>query len=313
MNRPQTCVPPGRLIRSATVSSQAPLETQAVYQTRRRPDTSKLHRAGAGWKRMLVLTLVWSALASPWGDRTAGAMDEDRDAAQLLQQARKADAEQKPQQAERLLTELIERAGDQHPEAYYWRGRARFQLHRVAASVEDFDKYVALRPELASRQWERGIACYYAKQYQKGADQFKLYQTYHDNDVENSVWRFLCMAPVDGVVEARAALLPIRNDRRVPMMQIYELFGGKLKPADVLQAVQRDEPAPEVLSGRLFYARLYLGLYYEVHGEPKLARQYILLAADKHRDDQRINRYMWAVADVHAARYRKPSEADRAP
>ncbi|MCH8194972.1 MAG: hypothetical protein IIB12_02755, partial [Chloroflexi bacterium] len=82
----------------------------------------------------------------------------------------------------------------------------------IDASVVDFDKYVALRPKAESRQWERGISDYYAKKYKQGAKQFELYQTYHDNDVENSTWRYLCMARTEGVEAARNALATVDRD-----------------------------------------------------------------------------------------------------
>lgn len=186
--------------------------------------------------------------------------------------------------------------------AWYLRGREHFRLGKIRESVADFDRYVELAPDRASRQWERGIALYYAGQYKRGAEQFELYQTYHDNDVENSVWRFLCMVPDVGVKKARAVMLPIRNDRRVPMMQVFDLYRGKIEPADVLKTATADDPPQAVLAGRLFYANLYLGLYYEVLGEEKLARQYILLAADKKNATARVNRYMWDVARIHAER-----------
>ena len=93
--------------------------------------------------------------------------------------------------------------------AYYLRGRENFRLGEIKKSVADFDKYVELRPRLESRQWERGIAYYYAGEFKKGAEQFELYQTYHDNDVENSVWRYLCIARSVGVDKARSVMLPI--------------------------------------------------------------------------------------------------------
>lgn len=189
--------------------------------------------------------------------------------------------------------------------AYYVRGRAYFQAGQISKSVSDFDKYVELRPDRESRQWERGIAMYYAGEYQRGADQFKLYQTFHDNDVENSTWRYLCLAKISGVEKARATMLPIKNDRRVPMMQIYDMYRGRLKPEDVLAACRQGDPSAEALSGRLFYARLYLGLYYESLGKSELARRYILLAADEHKKTQTINRYMYDVARIHAELLRK--------
>jgi lipoprotein NlpI len=88
-------------------------------------------------------------------------------------------------------------------------------------------------------------------------------------------------------------------------MEIYRLYRGELKPEDVLESVRRGDPSPEELSGRLFYARLYLGLYYEVQKDIPQARKYILLAANEHRDSRRINRYMWDVARIHAQQFNK--------
>jgi hypothetical protein len=53
------------------------------------------------------------------------------------------------------------------------------------------------------------------------------------------------MAPGVGVEKARAALMPIRNDRRVPMMQIYAMFRGQLEPAGVLKAAAAGTPSKE--------------------------------------------------------------------
>ena len=45
-----------------------------------------------------------------------------------------------------------------------------------------------------------------------------------------------------GVDKARAGILKIGRDRRVPMMEVYALFAGKAQPADVLAAAKRGEP-----------------------------------------------------------------------
>jgi lipoprotein NlpI len=96
-------------------------------------------------------------------------------------------------------------------------------------------------------------------------------------------------------------MLPIRDDRRVPMMQIYDLYRGKLQPADVLKAIDADQPTADVRRSRAFYAHLYLGLYYEVAKEHALAKKYIDLAADPElAKNPGLNRYMWDVARVHA-------------
>ena len=186
------------------------------------------------------------------------------------------------------------------PTLHYLRGRVQFRLGQFEASVKSFDAYVKAAPKAESRQWERGISMYYAAQYKRGAEQFELYQTFHDQDVENSVWRFLCMVPDTGVKKARAVMLPIENDRRIPMMKVFEMYRGTATPDDMLKDAERGEPDAKTLKGRLFYAHLYLGLYYEVLKKDEQARKYIKLAADKSLiGHPGINTYMWDVARVH--------------
>jgi lipoprotein NlpI len=184
--------------------------------------------------------------------------------------------------------------------AWYLRGRANFCAGKIAESVADFDQHVKLSPDAESRQWERGIAYYYAGEFAKGAKQFELYQTYHDQDVENSVWRYLCVAKEQGVEAAVKNMLPIERDPRIPMMTIYDLYRGKAKPEAVLTAARAGEPLAAELNSRLFYAHLYLGLWYEAAGKAEEAREH-LLAAEKHK----ISHYMWDVAHVHAEKLRK--------
>jgi len=184
--------------------------------------------------------------------------------------------------------------------AWYLRGREHFRAGKIAESVADFDKYVQLEPQAENKQWERGISYYYAGDFAKGAKQFEDYQKFHDQDVENSVWRYLCIARSSGVEKARATLLPITSDPRVPMMQIYGLYQGKLKPDEVLAAANASPPNRELHNQRVFYAHLYIGLWHEAAGQADEAKKHIL-EAEKHK----IAHYMWDVARVHAERLRK--------
>jgi lipoprotein NlpI len=216
----------------------------------------------------------------------------------LLQKAAQASARGDSGQAIGVLTEVIAKNPKQSL-AHYLRGRENFRAGKIKESVSDLDKHVELAtaqdPKAEARQWERGISYYYAGDFEKGAKQFELYQTFHNQDVENSTWRYLCVARTEGVEKARQNLLPISDDRRVPMMQIYDLYRGKLKPADVLAAAEAGEPGKESLNRQLFYAHLYIGLWHEVAGEKALAKKHIL-EAEKHK----IGHYMWDVAHVHA-------------
>jgi lipoprotein NlpI len=229
--------------------------------------------------------------------------DQREEARELLAQAQASADRGESEAAVKAATEAIEKDGSL-ASAYYLRGRERFKLSQFQESVADFDRYVELVPQEASRQWERGIAFYYAGEYAKGAEQFALYQTFHNADVENAAWRYLCAAKSEGIEKARESLLPIENDRRVPMMEIYRLYKGEATPDDVLKAAHAGDPDEQELAGRLFYARLYLGLYYEAAGQNDLARKYLLVAADEHAETRAINRYMYDVARVHAQKLR---------
>ena len=228
----------------------------------------------------------------------------------LLDQATAAANRGRSAEAVRLASQAIDR-NPQLADAFYLRGRERFRLGKVDESVTDFDRYVALKPQVESRQWERGIAYYYARQYKQGAEQFELYQTFHDNDVENSVWRYLCMVPTAGVDKARSVMLPIKDDRRPGMMQVYDLFRGKLEPEHLLIEFHKGNPNAEQLAGRLFYAYLYLGLYYESLGNKQQAEKYIKLAANPQlAENPNLNSYMWAVAHIHKQRLHDQQTAD---
>src|SRR6266536_960616 len=185
--------------------------------------------------------------------------------------------------------------------AFYHRGEENFKLGRIKESAADFDKFVELSPDQAPKLWQRGISLYYAGRYEDGQRQFELHQTINSNDVENAVWHFLCVARRSGIDKARAALLKIENDPRVPMMQIYALYAGKGSAEEVMKAATASKSSPNELNERLFYAHLYLGLYFDVAANEKMAREHIVQAAELFKADN----YMGDVARIHAALMRQ--------
>jgi lipoprotein NlpI len=180
-------------------------------------------------------------------------------------------------------------------DAYDRRGSEHFKLGHLTESLADFDRYLELRPDDRPRHWKRGITCYYLGKFDEGKKQFEGYEKVDTNDVENAVWHFLCNARATNVEKARAAMLKIGQDKRVPMMKVYDLYLGKAKPDDVLAVVKEGDPKGDELTERLFYAHLYLGLYYEVQGDKKKALEHLSTATD----DYKIGHYMWDVAHVH--------------
>jgi lipoprotein NlpI len=197
-------------------------------------------------------------------------------------------------EAVKALARVIE-LDPANAEAFDQRGSAHFKAGKVVESAKDFDRYLELRPKEFNGHWRRGISLYYAGRYEEGRKQFVGYEQVDTNDVENAVWHFLCVARKDGVDKARASILKIGKDRRVPMMAVYELFQGKRKPEEVLKVVEEGNPPMKERDFRLFYAHLYLGLYSEVTGDTQLALKHLNEAVSKPRPHP----YMWDVARVH--------------
>jgi tetratricopeptide (TPR) repeat protein len=171
------------------------------------------------------------------------------------------------------------------------RGEQHFTHARIAEAVADFDRQVQLLPDRAAEHWQRGIAYYYAKDYERGARQFELHQTVNPQDVENAAWHFLCMVrtPEGSVEAAQKKLFPVTGDSRVPMSQIQQMFGGVLSPEDVLRAGE------EAGGAARFYADLYVGLYYEALGRNDESLRLLSRAAD---DPAARKNYMGDVARV---------------
>jgi lipoprotein NlpI len=278
---------------------------------------------------------TWLVFLGVMGVLTMGpSSGEAETVEELLRAGRAALAEGKTEEALRLADKVVEQAPND-PQGYLLRGLAHegarrpaeaiaaydkvlalepknaaalnrrgsehFKLGHIKESIRDFDRFIELRPDEEAGHWKRGISHYYAGMFDAGARQFEGYEKVDTNDVENAVWHFLCVARKDGIDKARQRLLKIGNDKRVPMMKVYELFAGRAQPADVLAVATAGNPAGEELKSRLFYAHLYLGLYYEVAGDKKRAAEHMAEAAGKYR----IGHYMGDVAHVHHERLRK--------
>ena len=180
-------------------------------------------------------------------------------------------------------------------EAWTHRGGEHFKLGHIKESIADFKKYIELVPQQAPYHWQLGIAYYYAGQFENGRKQFELHQTVNSNDVENAVWHFLCVARANGIEQARKTLIPIKSDARIPMMQVHALFAGKAQPEDVLKTASDEKKSKTQLDRQLFYAHLYLGLYFEAAGDDSKAHDHITKAAGQYRPKD----YMGDVAEVH--------------
>jgi lipoprotein NlpI len=165
-----------------------------------------------------------------------------------------------------------------------------FRNGRIMESAGGFDRLAKMAPRDAPHLWQRGIALYYAGRWADCRAQFESHRTVNPNDVENAAWHFLCVAKAEGMAKARAALLPVGPDGRVPMREVYGMFQGRLTAEQVL------EKAGEEPEGQ-FYGHLYVGLYCEAAGKTECAREHIRKAAEERYS---AGGYMHMVAVVHS-------------
>jgi lipoprotein NlpI len=183
------------------------------------------------------------------------------------------------------------------------RGMARFKLGQMSGAVADFDQANEFDPKFAPHNWQRGLALYYLDRFADAKRQFELHRTVNSNDVENSVWHFLCVAKAENLDAARQQFLDIASDDRIPMVEIHELYAGKGDIEDVLEAARDAAPVGREQRQAQFYAQLYLGLYCDVQGQREKAIEYLRQAVALALPDD----YMGHVARIHLQRLTAPS------
>ena len=269
----------------------------ALKHSQQRRSKQRLESRGSARRRLMPICLFSAAVllrfatasaARDLGTQLAAAQEQyltgDFNAAlQRLEPLLAADELDQPskQRIRELAARILQSRGEEH-----------FRQARIAEATADFDRQVKLRPEQAAEHWQRGIAYYYAGEYENGVRQFELHQTVNPHDVENAAWHFLCVvrAPKGSIETARKKLIPVTRDSRIPMAQIQQLFAGSMTPEEVLRV---GEEAGGTAS---FYADLYVGLYYEALDRNNESLRLVSRAAN---NPAARKNYMGDVARVH--------------
>ncbi|AFZ56336.1 tetratricopeptide repeat protein [Anabaena sp. PCC 7938] len=140
-----------------------------------------------------------------------------------------------------------------NPNAYIQRGMFYFKLGKTEESIQDFDTAEKLDSKITLYLWQRGLSYYYVERFADGAKQFEINLTVNAQDVEETVWRYLCIARYLGLSEARNSLLTVKNDPKKIMQSVYDFFAGNCTPDDVLNVGKL-----QGIKGN-FYSHLYLG------------------------------------------------------
>ena len=192
------------------------------------------------------------------------------------------------------MTAPILAADPIRPQELFDKGIQLFFDGRPVESAKVFDALVAEVPAAEPELWQHGLALYYAGRFDDGRTQFELHRAANPNDVENVTWHFACVARDQGAAAARKKMLPVGEDRRVPMREILDLYAGRGDAAAVVAAAEAGEEADR--RNQLCFAHLYLGLYFEAAGDPEKAREHITNAAGPFR----MEHYMGKVAVMHA-------------
>lgn len=225
-----------------------------------------------------------------------------------------------PEDVERMQTafrrqeaELSDRiaAKPAEVELYSRRGDMRFFQGKFDEALADYEKMLELNPKLETSHWRRGIAYFYAKDYEKAAHQFEIYHSFDNVDRENGIWRYLSQVKAIGREKARKTLLKYAKDDREPFPMVYRLFAGEIAPQEILDEISAAKITPEDRAQRLFYAELYIGLNYVVEDDLKSARQH-LAEAVKNEWGRKAGGgpgYMWHVGRLQEELIRTGSSA----
>ena len=182
------------------------------------------------------------------------------------------------------------------------RGDARFFKGDFAGALADYDRMVELEPGMSAEHWRRGIAAFYAGDYEKAAKQFEAYHAFDDVDRENGIWRYFSQHKAYGAAKAKEGLLKYKKDDREPFPAVYALFEGKTTPEAILAGIAAAKIDDEEREKRLFYAELYIGLNLAVEGKGAEALPHLKKAAANRWGPKAGYgpAYMWHVGRLHA-------------
>ncbi len=268
-----------------------------MSEQRRYLRTIECARRGRPLACILYVGLALFSLGSAYGqtesEPTRDKQAQEERAEQLLVDANGLLAKKSFDQAAALASQAAAQA-PQSPRLLQAAAELLYLSGKSRDSVAVFDRVVELAPETAPRNWQRGIALCSVGDFGRGAEQFKTHHDVNPDDVENSAWYFLCVAKTDGIEAARKTVIPSRGDGRQPMMSILQMLKAEIEPEEVLRGAEKNSSPGRARQSALFYADLYVGLYYDSVGDVEQARKYL-----ERSQSYGIDGYMVRTAKVY--------------
>lgn len=198
------------------------------------------------------------------------------------------------------LTEAVQQSPD-NVQLYSQRGDSYFFRGDFRSAVADYAKMVELDPQVDASHWRKGIAHFYADEYDQAAGQFERYHSFDNVDRENGIWRYLSQVQALGREKAREGLLKYQKDDREPFPDVYKLFAGEITPEQIIERIDAAKITDAEREKRRFYGHLYIGLNYAVENEPRKAAEHLREAV---RNTWAPTAgygpaYMWQVGRLH--------------
>ncbi|CAI5509919.1 unnamed protein product [Closterium sp. Naga37s-1] len=181
-----------------------------------------------------------------------------------------------------------------------WSQTNRCRVNEVEASLAEFEAALELDPAQIPYLWQRGLSLFYLNRFAEASQQFRACIAANSRDAEESIWCFVSEARANGVDSARESMPEVPRDPGKVLRTAYEMFKTGADPLLVLTAAGDDEGGSSA-----FYARLYVGLFFEIMGDEATSRKYIQYAAETEYAC-RSSDYMAAVARVHCLRRQWP-------
>jgi tetratricopeptide (TPR) repeat protein len=202
-----------------------------------------------------------------------------------------------------LGTELAKAAAedpDRRGRFLHHRAGELFRETRFAESIRFYDAAVAAgHPHNEDACWERGLAYYYAGDFERGRRQFEGYHKVGPLDIENGIWRLLCTAKTEGLEKAREAFYPYPRKVRPPFPALHALFSGAGSPDAVFEEARSGAKDAE-LDERVFYAHYYVAKHFEAAGDAAKALQHLEEALRRP-----VNHFMADCARIDVERVRR--------
>ncbi|QDV67924.1 lipoprotein NlpI [Rosistilla carotiformis] len=195
------------------------------------------------------------------------------------------------------VAEIAKIIDAQHPGSFsaaMARGSLLLRAGLAQEALVAFDEAAQIQPAQIPFMWQRGIAQYYAGEFEAGRRQFVVHRTVNAHDVENAVWHYMCVARLQGTDAAVNDYLPAPGDSRPPLQEVYDLFAGTASiqtVTDAIAAFPADSPAAKSAQ---FYGWLYLGMYQDAQGNLADAERWLKKAVSLNQ-----THYMADVANVH--------------